>query len=106
MAYNQTQTQANKTADNAQDTLNSAKDTFNAAKNDFRDAASDKVENFRDKAEWAGRRVRDYVGSATDEISHYSDVAANSIRSNPVQSTLIALGAGFLIGLLTSSSRR
>jgi len=54
----------------------------------------------RDAAEKAGRKVRTFLHSASDEISHASDTVTTQIRSNPVQSSLIALGVGFVLGAL------
>jgi len=54
----------------------------------------------RDAAEKAGRKVRTFLHSASDEIGHASDTVKTQIRSNPVQSSLIALGVGFVLGAL------
>lgn len=48
----------------------------------------------------AGRKVRNLYNAASDEISHASEKVTGEIRSNPVRSSLIALGVGVLLGTL------
>lgn len=43
--------------------------------------------------------------SASHEISHASSAVTNEIRSNPVRSSAIALGAGVLLGMIFRPSR-
>jgi ElaB/YqjD/DUF883 family membrane-anchored ribosome-binding protein len=65
----------------------------------FREADKTKDE-LRQAANKAGRRVRDLVETATDEIVHAKDTVTTQIRTKPVQSGLIALGVGFVLGAL------
>lgn len=51
-------------------------------------------------ANQAGRKVRNMYDNASDEISHVSDKVAGEIRTNPVRSSMIALGIGLLFGTL------
>jgi len=51
-------------------------------------------------ANQAGRDVRGLVNSAGNEIAHASDRVTSEIRSNPVRSAAIALGAGVLLGAI------
>lgn len=48
----------------------------------------------------AGRRVREFISHAGDEISNARDTVTSQIRTNPLQSSLAALGVGFIIGTL------
>lgn len=73
----------------AQDFRSNASELAHEAKGDLRDAANQ-----------AGRKVRGYIDAANDEISQATDTVTKEIRSNPIQSSLIALGAGFILGAL------
>ena len=57
-------------------------------------------ENLRDVANQAGRKVRGMIDSATSEITHAKDTVTSQIRTKPVQSSLVALGVGFVLGAL------
>lgn len=48
----------------------------------------------------AGRKVRSLFNSASDEISHAGEKVSAEIRTNPVRSSMIALGLGVLLGAL------
>jgi hypothetical protein len=48
----------------------------------------------------AGRKVREVMYSAGDELAHAQDTVTTEIRTNPVRSSLIALGVGFVLGSL------
>ena len=54
----------------------------------------------RSAANQAGRKVRKIYDVASHEISHASDVVTSEIRTNPVRSSMIALGVGVLLGAL------
>ncbi len=69
--------------------LRSASNDIEHAKEDLRDAAGK-----------AGRKIRGIVDSAGDEFTHARDVVTSQIRTNPVQSSMIALGVGVLLGAL------
>lgn len=66
----------------------------------IKDASCDMSDNLHVAANNAGRKVRSMVNAASDEISHASDKVTGEIRSNPVRSTMIALGIGAVIGAL------
>lgn len=75
----------------------------NGAQN-FRAAATDTVEDakedLREAANRAGRKVRGLFNTASDELTHARDTVTDQIRTSPIQSSLIALGVGFLAGML------
>lgn len=52
------------------------------------------------KANKVGHNVRNFIDSASEEISHAKSVVGTQIREKPVQSSLIALGIGYLLGAL------
>lgn len=82
-------------------------DTVSNLKNgtqNFRATASETIddtkEDLRDAANRAGRKVRGLFNTASDEITHARDSVTRQIRTSPIQSSLIALGVGFLAGAL------
>ncbi len=58
------------------------------------------ADDLHDAAHSAGRKVRSLYNSASDEISHASSAVTGEIRGNPIRSSAIALGLGFVIGAL------
>jgi ElaB/YqjD/DUF883 family membrane-anchored ribosome-binding protein len=68
--------------------------------NDLKNTASDMQDGLNKAANQAGRKVRDMYDAASDELSTVSDKVTSEIRSNPVRSSMIALGVGALIGAL------
>lgn len=54
--------------------------------------------DLREAANKAGRKVRSFITSANDELVHAKEAVSTQIHSNPVQSSLIALGVGFILG--------
>jgi ElaB/YqjD/DUF883 family membrane-anchored ribosome-binding protein len=88
------------TKQNAENTLNDARHTAYSAKHDFRDASEDVKDGFIDVANKAGRKVRGFVDSASEEISHASEKVTGEIRNNPIRSSAIALGIGVVFGML------
>ena len=64
-------------------------ENFAQAKNDIK-ATANKV----------GHNVRNFIDSASEEITHAKSVVGRQIREKPVQSSLIALGIGYVLGAL------
>lgn len=75
---------------------NTKDDTFSTLKKSAYEVSDD----MHNAAHKAGRSVRNALHSASDEITHASDKVTGEIRGNPVRSSIIALGAGVLIGAL------
>ena len=69
-------------------------------KADARDAASAVKEDLAGVAHRTGQHARELADSAGHSLSGIGDVMSVRIRENPVQSSLIALGAGLVIGML------
>lgn len=90
----------NATKEAANDTISDAKATVYNAKRDIREVTKADRSEVGDYAERAGREIRHLIDSAKDEIHQAGDRVKNEIRSNPLRSTGIALGAGVLLGLL------
>ena len=74
--------------------------TFTNAKREAWDKISDAKDDVENAAHRAGKKVRNYIDSAGDELVHASDSVKTQIRNKPVQSSVIALAIGFVIGTL------
>lgn len=59
-----------------------------------------KQQNYENKARKTGAQLRQVIDSATGEVSHVADEVQARIKGEPVKSTLIALAAGVVLGLL------
>ena len=79
---------------------NEAKLGANRVKEDIRHTASNIGDDLEAAANTAGRKVRQYFDTASDEITHAAETVTTQIRNKPVQSSLMALGVGFVIGAL------
>jgi ElaB/YqjD/DUF883 family membrane-anchored ribosome-binding protein len=64
------------------------------------DTAHNLGENIHEAAHDAGRKVRGMIRSAGDDLCHARDYVGSEMRTNPVRSTLIALGVGMVISAL------
>jgi len=71
-----------------------------ATKDSAQNTAQDIKSDLNNAANQAGRKVRSLYNSASDEISHASDTVTTEIRTNPVRSSMIALGIGVVLGAL------
>lgn len=73
-----------------------------------KDTAVRKIQNsaealnsdMQNAANQVGQKVRGLINSANDEIQEMSGKVTSQIRTNPVQSTVIALVLGVLLGVL------
>lgn len=63
-------------------------------------AACDIKDTVNKAANQAGRDVRGMLHAANDEVVHAGHAVTGEIRSNPVRSAAIALGAGVVLGAL------
>ncbi len=66
----------------------------------YQDAAEQAKSDLKSAAKGAGRKVRDMIDTASDEITHAKETVTTQIRTNPVQSSMVALGVGFVLGVL------
>lgn len=78
-----------------------------SAENDLRNIAQDAVNEGKDAlnsvsdyASEAGQKVRSVVDRTLDQTSKLSQNVEAEIKSNPIRSSAIALGAGFILGVL------
>ncbi len=66
----------------------------------IKDSSCEMTNNLHNAANQAGRKVRNMVNNASDELLHTRDKVTGEIRSNPVRSSVIAMGVGVLVGAL------
>lgn len=83
--------------ENIHDLKNSAQNLKNTATM----AANDVKDDLQTTARKAGSTVRSYINTARDEVTHAGEAVGSQIRTNPIQSSLIALGIGFIFGALS-----
>ncbi|MDP9128054.1 MAG: hypothetical protein M3N08_07340 [Pseudomonadota bacterium] len=76
------------------------KETARRFKGDARETASALKGDLEDVARKTGRQARDMANAATKNASDMADSMSAKIRSNPVQSSVIALAVGFVVGML------
>ena len=81
-------------------TVSDAKTTAYSAKRDFNNATEDAGNEFAEAANKAGRKARGFIESANENISEASHKVTGEIRDNPIRSSAIALGLGFVLGAL------
>ena len=86
---------------------NESKQSIALAKNiseDLREVAENKVgelmSSLEKAANVAGQQVRDYYDKASSEATAATKAVKKQIKDKPIQSSLIALGAGFVLGLI------
>lgn len=77
-----------------------AKSAANHAKKAANETAAEMQGDLRDIANTAGRSVRQFVTTARDEAEHAAEVVSEQIKARPIQSSVVALGVGVVLGLL------
>ena len=67
---------------------------------------SNRLSNYKDQvqdaAEKAGTNLRDYYEQKRSELSELADDFSTTVRNKPIQTSLIAVAFGFLLGKLLS----
>jgi Uncharacterized conserved protein len=88
----------------AQTAIASSKEHLSKAAKDLSEAANVKYKNIREqaasKAEEYKGRAREALSGATTKAQTLQDETEQYIRDNPLQAVGIALGVGFVIGLI------
>jgi ElaB/YqjD/DUF883 family membrane-anchored ribosome-binding protein len=87
-------------ASTKENVANDVKLGANRVKEEVRHTAANVGDDLEYAANTAGRKVRQYFDTASDEISHAAEAVTTQIRSKPLQSSLVALAAGFVLGAL------
>ena len=86
--------------------IDNAKSSARTAEANIRDAAGHVraiggtvQDNLRDFAYEAGQRVNDYVSAGRERAQHVAEDYADTVRERPIQTSLIALGLGVIVGI-------
>lgn len=82
------------------ETVNHLKSTAQNLRSATNETAKKAELELREAANRAGRKVRDLVHTAEDEFEHAREAVTTQIRSKPIQSGLVALGIGFVLGAI------
>lgn len=88
------------TKEAANETIGDAKNTAYNVKRDFNHNLDSSSNEFERAARKVGKEVRGFVENASDQLSDVSDKVTGEIRNNPIRSSAIALGVGFILGSL------
>lgn len=89
-----------KASNQAQGIANDTKDAAYNIGSTARDAANNIADDARTVANRAGQQARRVFFTAKDELGSAAETVTGQIRQRPLQATLVALGAGLVVGLL------
>src|SRR4051812_5879026 len=89
-----------KNANERNETNSNIKSAASYAGYEARNAIEDTADDIRTTANKAGRKVRNLFNNASDEITDAADTVTTYVRKSPVQSSMLALGIGFILGSL------
>ena len=89
---------ANVTEPNMKD-MKKTTQNFSSYVRDASDTVEEAGHNIKDMAGKAGRTIRSLVENSREEITEAADHYKSAVRKNPVQASLLVLGAGVLLGL-------
>ena len=73
---------------------------YNATKDDLDNNKNINTKAIKGQTRSTAGKVLNLYNSAFDELSHATETVTTQIRTKPVQSSVVALGIGFLIGAL------
>lgn len=82
------------------DTVHNLKNSAQNIRDDARVTAGDVKDDLTVTATKAGRQVRDFISSTGNELSNATETVTAHVHKKPMQSSLIALGIGFVFGAL------
>lgn len=80
--------------------VNHLKSDLKDAANDARDHADKVGADIKEVAQEAGQKMRHMMDAAGTDLVELSEKVVAEVRQHPVQSSVIALGAGVIIGML------
>jgi len=87
------------------DVRNTVRDAVDDAAETLDGKARHMIDQVNDYAHDAGQKVRSLYDQTRDTTSRVSHDVETEIKANPVRSSLIALGAGFILGALFTARR-
>lgn len=74
----------------------------NFGSDNLRNEALKAKHTLTDAAYKMGDKVQKLYSNASDEINHISSTVTSEVRKNPVQSSVLALGIGYIFGRFLS----
>ena len=83
-----------------EDTMQDLKGSARNFKNGSPELAHSTTDDLQEMAHKAGRKVQNYFNNAYNEVAHSTEAVTTQIRKSLVQSSMIALGLGVLLGAL------
>lgn len=86
--------------ESGKEAMHGAADTARETVIEIKDDLNDVVHRAGAVANKAGRKVRNLVDTASHEVAHAGKSVSAHIKDKPVQSSLMALGAGIVLGVL------
>ena len=95
-------TDINRAGGAADDTLDTSETTQGRA-GDIRERAQETLTQGMDTARYQALQARDYAEEQFGQVQEY---VTQRVREKPVQSALVALGAGVVLGMLLKGGRR
>ncbi len=91
-------------AGGAHENFESSKAHAKQATDHLKAAAQAKVDELRDRVEdycgQARERAEDYYGQAREQAKTFQEEGEAYVRQNPMRAVVMALGAGFVLGLI------
>ncbi len=76
------------------------KKNVNPMKNDAQNTIENAGDAMSEYAHNAGQKVRQFFSTTSTEVGNAAQKVTTEIRNKPVRASLIALGAGFVLGAL------
>lgn len=84
----------------AERAANRSMEKLNDAKSSLRTAAEEGAHAVTDIAYRAGENLRHCLTNSRDQVNRAVDTYSDSVRQHPVRTSLLAMGAGFLLAAL------
>lgn len=81
-------------------TTRNAANAVHDVKADLRNTLDRASETVNEAAHSVGKNIRSFISTADGEIREAAETVRTQIKSHPLQAAGVALGVGFLLGLL------
>ena len=105
-AYDSVASKAGDTVDSARHTARNARDTIEEGRRAFPKIRDDARKAFDDGVDQLRSQAQDYADQAGEQFDNARLYMVERVQERPMTSTLAALGAGFVLGLLFAGGRR
>ena len=88
------------TKDAAANAFNNSQKALDGAKDDLRSTSCSIQDDISAAAAHAGAEVRSLINMASEQIGETSKRISHEVQTNPMRSTLLAIGLGFFVGMI------